>query len=112
MIRETIKKIDAHEEVTKTRVCDVCGKEGSRYSAIHPCFICGIDVCWACSNATDYLNTDCRDSYCGDYPTYHVCNKCWDGGKEFREKLIDLTKKYDTDFELIELEWARKFKRS
>ncbi|KKL91586.1 hypothetical protein LCGC14_1893180 [marine sediment metagenome] len=72
--KRVTKKIEA-EDVT----CDVCGVDAkeTKWSIPSRCRICERDLCQKCEVFDDREH--------GDHP-YRFCRRCWDIGKQYREK--------------------------
>ena len=81
---------------TYERLCDVCGD-----IAINICWNCGRDLCSNCSVA----DPDIPEDYpCGLYVN---CQKCWDIGKPFREKMKKLQDVCDLKIDEQENLWKQ-----
>lgn len=59
------------EEITETRVCDLCGKPRTRSRSVTTCMCCGRDVCRSCSVTDPECHGDYPDRLCGHCLTLH-----------------------------------------
>ena len=83
-------------EVTKVfPTCDICGKK-TAYT--RKCKLCGKNVCLKCH--AWYAPTGCGD-YLNSY-----CTECWKLGIACRSKIEKTIKKFNSDLERLEEEWA------
>jgi len=80
--------------------CDICGKQLSKH---RKCEICGRDVCQECSIFFDWDILK-PDAFEGDYPSV-MCVECWDKGKKYRDKILELREECEKKEEELISEW-------
>ena len=82
--------------------CDICGKECDGNS----CVICGREICRACTIYHEVYECDLRNEneYNSDYPK-RICRSCWDMGKTFRERMMEVREAAQKEEEEIMQAW-------
>lgn len=84
------KEITETYQTTKY-YCDICGE-----STHKSCHVCNKDIC------SNHRIADDRSM--GDYADYY-CQVCWDIGKPYREKQLELQLKKEAEVDELEKQW-------
>jgi hypothetical protein len=86
MVERKVKVVDV--------TCDVCGEPTTR--GAKKCEMCNRDLCRRCAVYDS--------SHCGDYMPFY-CKTCWEAGKPFRERRVELEADHDRALEKLEADW-------
>lgn len=99
-----IEKSQETKTVTVTTyVCDSCGKKTKVEGKFKKCPMCGKLFCPDCLVLFDWDILK-ENSWYTDYPDY-MCRDCWNKGKKYREKIIDLRKECEEKEDQLLKEW-------
>ncbi len=91
--------------------CDFCDHDAKKeHRSVKQCHFCKKDICWKCGIHFDIFSNLISPSFSGDYPDY-CCEKCWELGKEYRERITAIRDKAEEDEEKLIVEWKIKSKR-
>lgn len=84
-------------------ICDNCGATSKSGGSYHKCSMCGKLFCRNCMVVFDWAILK-EGEFSGDYPDY-MCKNCWENGKNYREKIIDIRAEADAKEEALIESW-------